>query len=55
MAELGLARSLVALHRQQEASEAYAALIGSWAHADPDLTPLVEAKREAAKLNQPAK
>jgi DNA-binding winged helix-turn-helix (wHTH) protein/tetratricopeptide (TPR) repeat protein len=55
MAQLGLARSLIALRRPDDARKAYAALLNSWAHADGNLLPLIEAKREAAELNQPTK
>jgi DNA-binding winged helix-turn-helix (wHTH) protein/tetratricopeptide (TPR) repeat protein len=55
MAELGLAHSLVALHRPEEARKAYGSFLDAWAHADPDLHLLIEAKREAAEINVPAK
>jgi DNA-binding winged helix-turn-helix (wHTH) protein/tetratricopeptide (TPR) repeat protein len=55
MAELGRARSLVALHRVEEARKAYKIFLDAWAHADLDLHVLLAAKREAAELNQPTK
>jgi DNA-binding winged helix-turn-helix (wHTH) protein/tetratricopeptide (TPR) repeat protein len=55
MSELGLARSLVALHRPDEARKAYASFLDSWAHADPGLLLRVAAQREAASLEGPSK
>jgi DNA-binding winged helix-turn-helix (wHTH) protein/tetratricopeptide (TPR) repeat protein len=52
LAELGLARSLAATHRTEDARNAYATFLNDWAHADPDLHVLIEAKREAAELNK---
>jgi DNA-binding winged helix-turn-helix (wHTH) protein/tetratricopeptide (TPR) repeat protein len=50
MAQLGLARSLAALHRTEDARKAYATFLDSWAHADADLPLLIAAKREAREL-----
>jgi tetratricopeptide (TPR) repeat protein len=55
LAELGLARSLVAIHRREEARTAYRLFLDAWAHGDPDLHALVAAKREAAELEAPSK
>jgi DNA-binding winged helix-turn-helix (wHTH) protein/tetratricopeptide (TPR) repeat protein len=55
MAELGLARSLAALHQPEEARKEYAAFLGSWTHADPDLALLIAAKREAAEVEKIAR
>ncbi len=52
LAELGMARSLVALHHPEEARKAYLNFLNDWAHADPDLPTLIAAKREEAELNQ---
>jgi len=53
IAELGLARCLVSLHRPEQARGAYATFLAARAHADPDLKVLVAAKREAAELEEP--
>jgi len=50
LAQLGLARSLAALHRTEDARKAYATFLDSWAHADTDLPLLIAAKREAREL-----
>jgi tetratricopeptide (TPR) repeat protein len=50
MAELGLARSLAALHRPEDARKAYATFFTAWSHADSDLNVLTAAKREASEL-----
>jgi tetratricopeptide (TPR) repeat protein len=50
MAQLGLARSLVALHRFEEARKAYKTFLEAWMHADSDLHVLIAAKREAGEL-----
>jgi hypothetical protein len=55
MAELGLARSLAALHQPAEARKAYATFLASWTHADPDLALLIAAKREAAEVEKIAR
>jgi tetratricopeptide (TPR) repeat protein len=52
LSELGLARSLVAVHRPEEARKAYASFLGAWAHADSDIPLRLAAQREAAELNQ---
>ena len=52
LAELGLARSLVAVHRVGEARAAYESFLTSWKHADPDLPLLITAQREAAGLDK---
>ncbi len=51
LAELGLARSLAATHRTDDARKAYATFLNDWSHADPDLHVLIEAKREAAAID----
>ncbi len=55
MAELGLARSLVANHRPEEASKAYARFLDTWAHADPELTLRIAAQHEATALSAASK
>jgi eukaryotic-like serine/threonine-protein kinase len=50
IAQLGLARSLVAQHDTANARTAYQDLFAVWKDADPDLSILNEAKTEYAKL-----
>lgn len=51
LAELGLARSLAALHRSAEARNAYAEFLEDWLHADQELSLLRQAQHEAAELD----
>ena len=50
LAQLGLARALAAGGRAAEARAAYEKFLQLWAHADPDLPLLAEARRELASL-----
>jgi tetratricopeptide (TPR) repeat protein len=52
LAELGLARSLVAIHRSEDARKAYASFLKAWAHADADIPLRIDAQNEAAELNR---
>ncbi len=51
LAYLGRARAAVLTGETDVARKAYAAFLSEWQHADPDLQPLVEARREQASLN----
>jgi DNA-binding winged helix-turn-helix (wHTH) protein/tetratricopeptide (TPR) repeat protein len=53
LAELGLARSLVAIHRSEDARKTYASFLSAWAHADADLPLRIAAQNEAAEFNRP--
>jgi DNA-binding winged helix-turn-helix (wHTH) protein/tetratricopeptide (TPR) repeat protein len=55
LAELGLARSLVATHHMEDASKAYRTFLEAWAHADPGLPLRISAQREATALENTAK
>jgi tetratricopeptide (TPR) repeat protein len=50
LAELGLARSLAAIHQRDEALKAYRTFIASWDHADPDLSLRLATQREVSQL-----
>jgi tetratricopeptide (TPR) repeat protein/predicted Ser/Thr protein kinase len=51
MALLGRARAAVAAGERATAEQYYEQLFEVWRNADPDLEPLVEARREAARLH----
>ncbi len=55
LAELGLARSLVATHHVEDASKAYRTFLEAWAHADPGLPLRISAQREASELENTSK
>ncbi|HTW32834.1 MAG TPA: hypothetical protein VMD76_14225, partial [Candidatus Sulfotelmatobacter sp.] len=50
MAQLDLARALVAQHDPANARSAYQDFFAAWKSADPDIPVLIEAKKEYAKL-----
>jgi eukaryotic-like serine/threonine-protein kinase len=46
LSQLGLARALERAGRKSESRQAYDALLHTWISADPDLPPLISARRE---------
>jgi serine/threonine protein kinase/tetratricopeptide (TPR) repeat protein len=48
LARVGLARSLALSGYKEKSRTEYRELVAQWQHADPDLAPLIEAKRELA-------
>jgi hypothetical protein len=46
LSQLGLARALEQAGRKSESRQAYDALLHTWSSADPDLPPLISARRE---------